>query len=64
MLPLKMKSDMWPSKKETEKEKKIEKRKKRKRRIKKKGATLLSFVHTCAHVEAPTLFIVIICAHV
>jgi hypothetical protein len=64
MLPLKVKSAMWPSKRETEKEKKIEKRKKEKKRIKKKGATLLSFIHTCAHVSAPAVFIVIICAHV
>ena len=40
------------------------KRKKKIKRIKKKGAALLSFIHTCAHVLAPALFIVIICAHV
>jgi hypothetical protein len=62
MLPLKVKSAMWPSKRETEKEKK--RKKKEKKRIKKKGATLLSFIHTCAHVIAPAVFIVIICAHV
>jgi hypothetical protein len=46
------------------KKKKKKKEKKGKKRIKKKGAALLSFIHTCAHVLAPTLFIVIICAHV
>ena len=46
-----------------QKKKKIEKREKRKKGIKKKGATLLSFIHTCAHVSAPAVFIVIICAH-
>ena len=43
--------------------KKREKEKKRKKEIK-KGATLLLFIHTCAHVIAPVVFIVIICAHV
>ena len=49
---------------ENEKKEKKEKKKKGKKRIKKKGAALLSFIHTCAHVLAPALFIVIICAHV
>ena len=39
MLPLKVKSAMWPSKRETEKEKK-----RKEKRIKKRGATLLSFI--------------------
>jgi hypothetical protein len=64
MLPLKVKRAMEAiEKRQTEKEKK-EKGKRKKKRIKKKGAALLSFIHTCAHVLAPALFIVIICAHV
>ena len=64
MLPLNVKRAIEPSKRETEKEKNRKKKKRKKRRIKKKGATLLSFIHTCAHVSAPAVFIVIICAHV
>ena len=65
-LPLKVKRAMEAIEKRNRKIKKIEKRekeKKKKERIK-KGATLLLFIHTCAHVIAPILFIVIICAHV
>ena len=48
-----------------EKQKNIKKKKKKKKERKnKKGATLLLFIHTCAHVIAPVTFIVIICAHV
>jgi hypothetical protein len=43
---------------------KRKRKKEKKKRIKKKGAALLSFIHTCAHVIAPAVFIVIICAHV
>ena len=71
MLPLKMKRAVEAIKKKKKRRKKKMKRKKkekkgkkRKKRIKKKGAALLSFIHTCAHVLAPALFIVIICAHV
>lgn len=46
-----------------QKNRKKRKREKKKERIK-KGATLLLFIHTCAHVIAPVIFIVIICAHV
>ena len=72
MLPLKMKraveaikkKEKRERKKNEKKEKKEKKKNKGKKRIKKKGAALLSFIHTCAHVLAPALFIVIICAHV
>jgi cell division septal protein FtsQ len=70
MLPLKMKRAVEAikkkkrKKKNEKKEKKKKKKKKEKKRIKKKGAALLSFIHTCAHVLAPVVFIVIICAHV
>jgi hypothetical protein len=65
MLPLKVKRAMEAIKKRKRKERKNRKEKeKEKKRIKKKGAALLSFIHTCAHVLAPALFIVIICAHV
>ena len=65
MLPLKVKRAMEAIKKRKRKERKKKKgKRKRKKRIKKKGAALLSFIHTCAHVLAPALFIVIICAHV
>ena len=47
------------SKKNRKREKKKKERKKNK-----KGATLLLFIHTRAHVIAPVVFIVIICAHV
>ena len=63
MLPLKVKRAMEAIEKRNRKrEKKY--RKKGKKGIKKKGATLLSFIHTCAHVSAPAVFIVIICARV
>ena len=46
-----MKKPRRPLKRETEKEKKEKKRKKKERKeIKREGATLLSFIHTCAHV--------------
>jgi len=65
VLPLKVKRAMEAIEKRNRKrKKKIEKREKEKKRIKKKGAALLSFIHTCAHVIAPAVFIVIICAHV
>ena len=64
VLPLKVKRAMEAIEKRNRKRKKIEKREKRKNGIKKKGATLLYFIHTCAHVSAPAVFIVIICAHV
>ena len=50
--------------KRNRKRKKNRKKRKRKKKNKEKGATLLSFIHTCAHVIAPAVFIVIICAHV
>ena len=63
-LPLKVKRAMEAIEKRNRKiKKKIEKKKKEKRKNK-KGATLLLFIHTCAHVIAPVVFIVIICAHV
>ena len=62
MLPLKVKRAMEAIEKRNRKRKKREKEKKK--RIKKKGATLLSFIHTCALVIAPAVFIVIVCAHV
>jgi cell division septal protein FtsQ len=64
VLPLKVKRAMEAIEKRNRKRKKNRKKRKRKKRIKKKGAALLSFIHTCAHVIAPAVFIVIICAHV
>ena len=63
MLPLKVKRAMEAIKKRKRKERKNRKEKEKKRN-KEKGAALLSFIHTCAHVLAPASFIVIICAHV
>ena len=66
MLPLKVKRAMEAIKKRKRKKEKNRKGKgkEKKEKRKKKGTTLLSFIHTCAHVLAPALFIVIICAHV
>ena len=64
VLPLLEKSHGGHRKEKQKNTKKMEKKKEKKERKNKKGATLLLFIHTCAHVIAPVIFVVIICAHV